>query len=746
MPLDSVKVPPQYEALFAKAQQLVREYHAARSSDPTRGTIELHGHRYIQVRAASMSVEFFDLVSRLYRDDAGADEVARSLLFDVAHAIGLADARDFNREMGVEDPIERLSAGPMHFAHNGWAFVELDEASRPDVDDFMLVYDHPYSFEADSWLRAGRRSDSPVCVMSAGYSSGWTEAAFGIPLVAAELLCKGRGDDRCHFVMGRPDELRDKVQAYVATRPDLAQAVGTVRIPGFFEERRRAAAVLERSQARFRSAFEHAGVGMAIVATDGTVVQANAAAGAILGYDHQELAGRPFDAFVVPERASQDWQTFSEVIVAAVPVTTETEMLGADGRRVQVRVTASPLRDEAGGVGQVLIQAIDLSRQRRAEDALRQRDEELQRARRLEALGRLAGGMAHDFNNLLTVIMGYSEQLQLTLQGHPASAQAQRIADAADKASSLTQKLLAISRRQVLKPDVIDIERVVSGVRDMLERLVRDDVELHIELPPRLWHAEVDPTQLEQALVNLTLNASDAMPRGGSLRIAFDNVDLGAGPAADRGIAPGRYVRTTVRDDGEGMDDATVKRVFEPFYTTKSGGLGLGTASVYGFVQQSGGAISVESKPGRGTTFRFLLPAAAAGRARLPRRNTPPQSDAQGEVVLLVDDNPDIRSLLEEQLDGLGYDVRVASDGAQAVAVSSGLERVDLLITDVIMPGMNGPEAASAIAMAHDGLRVLFMTGYADDDVQALPEGATVLTKPFSLVQLQRMVRRLLDD
>jgi len=238
--LATVRVPIQFEESFLRAERYVREYFSVRSADPTKGTLRIYDERYVNVRAAAMSVEFFEVVRQMCRDRSAEEAagVARALLFDIAHAIGMSDARNFHQRMGVTDPIERLSAGPVHFAYAGWAFVEIHAESRPSPDeDYFLVYDHPYSFESDSWLAAEKRPEFPVCVMNAGYSSGWCEESFGVPLVAVEILCRACGDDACRFVMAHPDHIEARIHDYLEAHPS-DDGVRSYEIPNFFARKR----------------------------------------------------------------------------------------------------------------------------------------------------------------------------------------------------------------------------------------------------------------------------------------------------------------------------------------------------------------------------------------------------------------------------------------------------------------------------------------------------------------------------
>lgn len=235
--LDTVKVPKEFEPLFRAAQGYVRNYFEEKRIDPTKGTIEIDGERYILVRAAAMSVEFFDTVKGLYNDkgEHEATTVAKQLLYDIAHAIGKQDARNFHKKMNLHDPIEKLSAGPIHFSYTGWAFVDIFPESKPTADEnCYLIYDHPYSFESDAWIKAGRKSGAPVCIMNAGYSSGWCEESFGITLVASEILCKAKGNEVCRFIMAHPSKIERFIGEYAEKMPQLAKRITAYDIPGFF--------------------------------------------------------------------------------------------------------------------------------------------------------------------------------------------------------------------------------------------------------------------------------------------------------------------------------------------------------------------------------------------------------------------------------------------------------------------------------------------------------------------------------
>jgi signal transduction histidine kinase/ActR/RegA family two-component response regulator len=364
---------------------------------------------------------------------------------------------------------------------------------------------------------------------------------------------------------------------------------------------------------------------------------------------------------------------------------------------------------------------------------------QLGQAQKMEAVGRLAGGIAHDFNNLLTAISGYSEFLIGGADDPRLRRHAQEIKKAAARAAGLTGQLLAFSRRQVLNPRVLDLNATVVDMDMMLRRVIGEDVELLTMLDPELAPVRADPTQLEQVILNLAVNARDAMPQGGSMTIETANV-------SEDGQA---LVELRLTDTGVGIDQAGLQQLFDPFFTTKEGGTGLGLATVYGIVEQSGGRIEVESAPGLGASFRILLPAVAHPVDVADAEPEEPAPAAGEETVLLVEDEAIVRQLVAEILESNGYAVLQAGDGPSALEL---LRRhtgeVDLLVTDVVMPGMSGPEVAGAVATMRPGTQVLYISGYTDSAIDhhgVLEPGIAYLPKPFSADELARRVREVLD-
>ncbi len=399
-----------------------------------------------------------------------------------------------------------------------------------------------------------------------------------------------------------------------------------------------------------------------------------------------------------------------------------------------------------------------ISRREKAETALRQSEEQRRQAQKMEAIGRLAGGVAHDFNNLLTVINGYSEVLLRRFrESDPARREIDEIRKAGERAAVLTRQLLAFSRKQILEQKPILLNEVVSGMHAMLRRLIGENIEISMTLHPDGWTVVADPGQVEQVIMNLVVNARDAMPSGGSVTLSTENVEFDA--PTDHGgfvVPAGRYVRLGVSDTGHGMDPETMSHMFEPFFTTKARGkgTGLGLASVYGIVKQSGGYILVRSEPARGTSFELYLPAVEARTAQPEAEGVPqgnfPVADPAKETILVVEDEEIVRTLVTAGLRKFGYTILPATGGADALAIA---ERhagpIDLLLTDVVMPGMNGMDLADRLLAARPGIKVFFISGYSEEGIGkfgVMGEGAAFLQKPITPDQLARKVREHLDS
>jgi signal transduction histidine kinase/CheY-like chemotaxis protein len=415
---------------------------------------------------------------------------------------------------------------------------------------------------------------------------------------------------------------------------------------------------------------------------------------------------------------------------------------------------ARPVDDDlmtvVADIGRQIGQYLD---RRDAEATLRETEEQLRQAQKMEAIGKLAGGVAHDFNNLLTVIIGRCDLLASRLgESGPHGRDVTMIRTAADRAAALTRQLLAFGRKQVLQPRALDLNIVVEDIAPMLRRLIGEDIELVVRLRPQAGHVMADQSQVEQVIVNLVVNARDAMPRGGQLTIETASIDLDpAYVGRHPGTRTGAHVMLAVSDTGVGMDAETQARIFEPFFTTKEPGKGsgLGLAMVYGIVKQSGGTVFVYSEPEQGTVFKVYLrrvEVVAEPQWQAPAQAPPPRGS---ETILLVEDQREVRELARDILEKHGYTVLEAGDAEEAWTIFDGYrEAVDLLLTDVVMPGRSGRELADRLTAARPDLRVLYMSGYTDQAIVhrgVLDEGIAYLEKPFTAPTLTRAVRAVID-
>ena len=499
---------------------------------------------------------------------------------------------------------------------------------------------------------------------------------------------------------------------------------------------RAAEAALQASEAELRAVFAAMTDVVLVFDADARYVKIAPTSPELLYRPTEALLGRRAREIFAPALAEYFESVVRQALDGDAPVHFDYELeIGGEPRWFSG--TASPMRPAgagtSGGGGRVLWVARDVTASKQLEAQLRQ-------AQKMEAVGLLAGGIAHDFNNLLTVITAYGQLLRAEFaDGDERREEVEEVLKAAARGAELTRQLLAFGRKQVLRPRVVDVNGVVAGVRPMLARLLGADATLDARLAPSLSRVEADPGQLEQVLLNLTANAGDAMPGGGRVTIETADVELDAAAVrALPGLAPGRYVLVSVSDTGVGMDEATRLRVFEPFFTTKGTGKGsgLGLATVYGIVKQSGGAVTVRSAPGEGTTFEIYLPRAAREGGR--DAGAAPPAPAARPTVLLVDDDDAVRSSARRALEGGGYEVLEAAHGAQALDVfAEHGGRVRLLVTDVVMPGLGGHALAERLRAQRAGLPVLFMSGYAvPDEPGGGPAVAPLLAKPFTAEEL----------
>ena len=504
------------------------------------------------------------------------------------------------------------------------------------------------------------------------------------------------------------------------------------------------AAALTASEQRYRALFENAHDAIALLTPEGVVREMNQKWADIIGVSREELSGRHVRDFAAPGEESKNSRTYRQMVASDQALSGALKIASADGSILFMEFSHATF--DVAGERLVLAIGRDVTEKRQLEDQLRQ-------AQKLEVIGQLAGGVAHDFNNILTAILGFCDLLLMDLgSDHAACADVLEIKTAGERAAGLTRQLLAFSRKQILQTNVLDINKVVKSMETMLRRLTPANIDLVVSLQDAIAAIEVDPSQLEQIVVNLVVNASDAMPRGGKLTIETSNVRL---DETYRGrhlpVIPGDYVMLAVSDTGVGMDEATSQRVFEPFFTTKEvgKGTGLGLATVYGIVKQSGGDIWVYSEPGHGSAFKIYLPVVTAPVSTAVK--AAPVFDAihtGSQVILLVEDDEAVRRLARLILERAGYRIVEAGSPKEALKAAKLFGRqIDLLLSDLIMPESDGPPLFEQLVKVHPSLRVLYMSGYADEAVVrhgVILAGTPFLQKPFTPLALSGKVHEVL--
>ncbi|MET0795016.1 MAG: response regulator, partial [Polyangiaceae bacterium] len=690
-----------------------------------------HASAYVEEAVLWSALDSVPPARRSSRPPGSAESDADVERAHILLADDNADMRDYvGRLLGERHDVTTARDGTSALAAALEAPPDLivSDAMMPGMDGFALI----------GSLRAHPKTrDIPVILLSA--RAGEESAVEGLNAGADDYLAK-------------PFSARELL-ARVQTHLDLSRTRRR-----FAEEsmRKATAKAVRISEAKLRRVIDSAIVGVLVATPDGNVVQANDAYLRILGYEREDvLAGRVHRDTITPvEWAAQDEAALAELRATGTLRLREKEYIRKDGRRVPVLIGGAMVEHEY--VGYVVdLSELHLARTalRESQEALRRSEQQLRQSQKMEAIGLLAGGVAHDFNNLLSVILTCAE---FALADLPETAKIRRdveeIREAGRRAGELTRQLLMFSRQQIIAPKVIDPNGLLMSMHKLLERIVGEDIDLVAVSPASVGKVRVDPSSLEQVIMNLVVNARDAMPAGGKLTIETANVSLDAG-YADRnlGVVPGPYVMLAVSDTGSGMDKATQARIFEPFFTTKEKGrgTGLGLSTVFGIVQQSGGNVWVYSEPGNGTTFKIYLPQVSD---ELDTTDVQPSSlSLHGtETVLLVEDEDLVRAAARGILGRYGYDVIEARNGAEALRVcqDSALS-IDLLLTDVVMPRMSGPALAKLAAALRPSMKVLCMSGYTDDSVvrHGLMAGEIAFVqKPFTPDSLGRKVRELLDS
>ncbi len=614
-----------------------------------------------------------------------------------------------------------LRTGDRTLLHAGSSAEALEQAKRAEDVDVALVDKNLGDGSGLDLARALKQARPDVeVILVTGYAS------FDSAIEAVRI--------------GAFDYVTKPVSDYDALNLKVENAIEKVRMK---REQRALFARLADSEERYRGVFQASSDAILLFdEASGRIEDANPAALALYGHAPEALRQMRSGDLFAPGGPAFDAGDRSARTVPARHVK-------ADGTAFAVEFTVSdaPLAGDPLRVCSVR----DVSERERAEAARRELEDNLRHAQKMEAIGRLAGGVAHDFSNILAVVLGYSELLMRDLPAGDARLResVSGILEAANRAVGVTRQLLTVSRKKLVKPEVLSLNEVVGGLQKLLSRAVGERIELETSLAPDLWPVEADADQLAQVLLNLAVNARDAMSSGGRITVRTANVSAEAAPPG-RGLAPGRYVSLSVKDEGCGMTEEVRSRIFEPFFTTKESGTGLGLATVYGIVRQAGGDVQVESAPGRGSTFSVYLPVASPNAARAVHpAEAQPRRARRGETILVVEDEGALRNLLQRVLSMNGYRVLQGCDGAEALAAARRHRGpIHLLLTDVVMPRMSGMEVAEALAAERPATKVLYMTGHSDDagiHERLLSSGVDLIQKPFTSEALLAEVRRLLD-
>jgi two-component system cell cycle sensor histidine kinase/response regulator CckA len=650
-----------------------------------------------------------------------------------------AKGHDVHGASNGAEALERL-------AHGGFDLV-ITDVLMPVTDGFELCR----RMRRDEALR-----QVPVIIYTATYT-GPEDEKFALGVGADRFIQKPCEPDALIQAIEEVTKMAGRPPSAPPSPPEEAEALRlySERLVRKLEQKalelEREVAARRRSEERYRLVVENAGEVIAIVRGD-RFRFINRKATEIVGYWEEELLSRPFWEIVHPEDREKALDSYSKRLSGrATPEVYSFRVVGKGGDVRWAEINVMPIEYEGGPA--VLCFLRDITDRKRAEEEVAQLQDQLRQAQKMEAMGRLAGGIAHDFNNLLTVIHGNAQLVAMELrEGDPLKGLVDEIRDASMRASGLTRQLLAFSRRQPLEMRVVDLNGLLLGIEGMLRRIIGEDIEVVFRLQEGMGRIKADPGQLEHAVVNLAVNARDAMPQGGRLTVETADVELDEAYARTHlSVEPGPYVMLSVTDTGSGMTPEVKERLFEPFFTTKGPGrgTGLGLAAVYGMVKQSGGHIFVYSEPGHGTTFKIYLPRveepAQIAKGPLAERRLPSGS----ETVLVVEDDAAVRELAVRILKGLGYEVLEAASGEEALGVCKAHGgHIDLVLTDVVMPGMDGRVLVQSLKEVHPGAKAIFMSGYTDNVILhhgILEEGMNFIHKPFTVEGLGRKVREVLD-
>jgi PAS domain S-box-containing protein len=689
------------------------------------------------LRIAGTSIDI--TVQKLARDEAIVRSRQAAFVADVA--VALTEGGE------LRDMLTRCAQAMVQHLDAGIARIWTTSATEPAVELQATAGSGP-------WLDAAP-ARVPIGDFAVGLVAAEQRPIIDNAVDAARYRSEGPVDAQLGSYAGFPLVLGDRLVGVMSmfgrlplTESTLLALGSVARTVALGIERKR----LDESRSRFEDLLESATDFVTIGRLVGPPLYINRAARQAfeIGPDEQVLS---LFAFRPPEFQEQ----FEDTVLASAlrdgMWRGQAEYISRSGRVIPVSQVSVAHKDATGSVQYLSTISRDISAELRTAQEREVLEEQLRRTQRIEAIGQLAGGLAHDFNNLLTIILGYANVLSEEFdEGDPRRADIEQIRHAGDRASQLTRQLLAFSRKQILNPVVLNPNDLIGDIRPMLSRLVGEAIDVVLNCDPKVSAIRFDPAQMELILVNLAVNARDAMPQGGTLKVDTADVELDEDFCRTHvSVEPGHYVRLSVTDTGVGIDEATKRRIFEPFFTTKGRdkGTGLGLATVFGIVRQSGGTVWVYSEPGLGASFKIFLPAVMDARPE-PAVRTLRQAPTGSETILVVEDEAGVRGLVEAVLRRAGYTVVAASRPADAIQIAADPgQRIDLLITDVVMPDLNGAALSRQICQARPTLRVLFMSGFADEMIErqgVLTAGTVFLQKPFTGSDLACKVRQVLDQ
>lgn len=637
--------------------------------------------------------------------------------------------RDAARKMMVDVVRPKLIA-----YHDAWS--AFDQHETAEIDQFIQ--------ETNADYVTGQREFLFTLVLAGAIAS--VIAIFTVIRMGREIAFRQRAEQSLHQAY---DQLEQRVRDRTA---DLEKANEALKAE--ISERKLAEIRLERLRDEHKAVLNSVGVGVHCIDLDGQIIYENPAAAKMLGYEISDLIGKPAHQTIHHTRADGAAYPVGKCHIYATlrdggkRHISEEVFWRKDGTSLPIEYTSTPVRDENGHIVGAVVVFTDLTERQRIEARLLQ-------SQKMKMVGRLAGGVAHEFNSILTAIIGQSELLLSEFSpDNPLGKNVREIRHAADRAATLTRQLLAYGRKQILQPEVLDLNRILTEMASTLQFLMGKEVDVRIVTAVGLKTVKIDPGQIQQVIVNLVMNAADAMPNGGQLTLETANITLDEDYVRPfPGLKPGDYVMLAITDTGVGMGEEVKARAFEPFFSTKAvgQGTGLGLATCYGILKQSDGHINVYSEPARGTTFKIYLPQIDQLEKTPLSRANPPEMPRGTETILLAEDDPSLLEMAATLLKRLGYTVHTAANGIEAMGMrhQKGIGHIDLLFTDVVMPHMTGKELSDRIRTCYPRIKILFTSAYTESAIVhqgILNEGVTLLQKPFTPSALAHKVREVLDQ